>query len=489
MINQSLKSLSQMLATKEVSSVEMTQTFLERIAQYNPNINAYITVDAERSLAQAKAADAVIAAGNASTLTGIPIAQKDIFCAKDWKTTCGSKMLEHFIAPYDAHVITQFDNAGAVNLGKTNMDEFAMGSSNETSYFGGVNNPWDLARVPGGSSGGSAAAVAARLCPAATGTDTGGSIRQPASLCGFTGLKPTYGLVSRYGMIAFASSLDQAGPMAKSAEDCALMMNVMAGFDERDSTSLNHPKEDYLRDLDKPLSGLKVGLPKEYFAEGLDASVEKVVQDAIAEYKKLGAEFVDISLPNASLSIPVYYVLAPAEASSNLSRYDGVRYGHRAAEYDDLMDMYMKSRAEGFGDEVKRRILIGTYVLSAGYYDAYYLKAQQIRHLIADDFKAAFKQCDIIMGPTVPSPAFKTGEKTDDPVSMYLQDIYTIATNLAGLPGMSIPAGFSNNEAGKPLPVGLQIIGNYFDEARMLNVGHAYQQVTDWHTKMPEGIE
>ncbi|HSR02812.1 MAG TPA: Asp-tRNA(Asn)/Glu-tRNA(Gln) amidotransferase subunit GatA [Methylophilaceae bacterium] len=484
MINQGLKSLSQMLVNKEVSSVELTQTFLERIKRYNPEINAYISIDEDKSIQQAKAADAMIAAGKAQTLTGIPIAQKDIFCAKDWKTTCGSRMLENFIAPYDAHVIQQFNEAGVVNLGKTNMDEFAMGSSNETSYFGGVKNPWDKERVPGGSSGGSAAAVAARLCAAASGTDTGGSIRQPASLCGFTGLKPTYGLVSRYGMIAFASSLDQAGPMAKSAEDCALMMNVMAGFDKRDSTSLSHPKEDYLRQLNKPLDGLKIGLPKEYFAEGLDANVEQVVQGAIAEYKKLGAEFVDITLPNTSLSIPVYYVLAPAEASSNLSRYDGVRYGHRAAEYDDLIDMYMKSRAEGFGDEVKRRILIGTYVLSAGYYDAYYLKAQQIRHLIANDFKAAFKQCDMIMGPTVPSTAFKIGEKTGDPVSMYLQDIYTIATNLAGLPGMSIPAGFSNG-----LPVGLQIIGNYFDEARMLNVGHAYQQVTDWHTMMPKGIE
>jgi aspartyl-tRNA(Asn)/glutamyl-tRNA(Gln) amidotransferase subunit A len=483
MINDSLKILSQMLANKTISSVEMTQIFLDRIGQYNPEINAYITVDPDKSLAQANAADLRIANGTATTLTGIPLAQKDIFCAKDWKTTCGSKMLENFIAPYDAHVIAQFNHVGAVNLGKTNMDEFAMGSSNETSYFGGVKNPWDFNRVPGGSSGGSAAAVAARLCAAATGTDTGGSIRQPASLCGFTGLKPTYGLVSRYGMIAFASSLDQAGPMAKSAEDCALMMNVMAGFDARDSTSLNHPKEDYTAKLNQPLAGLKVGLPKEYFAEGLDGDVAKVIEAAIAEYKKLGAEFVDISLPNAELSIPVYYVLAPAEASSNLSRYDGVRYGHRAAEYDDLMEMYMKSRAEGFGEEVKRRILIGTYVLSAGYYDAYYVKAQKIRHLIADDFKAAFEQCDIIMGPTVPSTAFKTGEKTGDPVAMYLQDIYTIATNLAGLPGMSIPAGFSHD-----LPVGLQIIGNYFDEARMLNVGHAYQQVTDWHTKMPKGI-
>lgn len=489
MINSSLKALGQMLASKQISSVEMTQTFLARIQQYNPSINAYIALDEEKTLTQAKAADAKIAAGTAEPLTGIPFAQKDIFCAKGWKTTCGSKMLANFVAPYDAHVISQFDAVGAVNLGKTNMDEFAMGSSNETSYFGGVKNPWDFDRVPGGSSGGSAAAVAARLCAAATGTDTGGSIRQPASLCGFTGLKPTYGLVSRYGMIAFASSLDQAGPMAKSAEDCALMMNVMAGFDVRDSTSLDRPKEDYTRGLDamtgsQPLKRLRVGLPKEYFAEGLDAGVAKTVQDAIAEYRKLGAEMVDISLPNSQLSIPVYYVLAPAEASSNLSRYDGVRYGYRTAQYDDLMDMYMKSRAEGFGAEVKRRILIGTYVLSAGYYDAYYLKAQQIRRLIAQDFTEAFKQCDVIMGPTAPSTAFKAGEKADDPVAMYLQDVYTIATNLAGLPGMSIPAGFSNG-----LPVGLQIIGNYFDEARMLDVAHAYQQVTDWHQAMPKGIE
>jgi len=483
MINSSLKQLAAMLAGKEISSVEMTREFLKRIAQHNPDINAYITLDQEKTLAQAAVADQRIAQGNAEPLTGIPIAQKDIFCAKGWKTTCGSRMLANFIAPYDAGVIERFDAAGAVNLGKTNMDEFAMGSSNETSYFGGVKNPWDRTRVPGGSSGGSAAAVAARLCAAATGTDTGGSIRQPASLCGFSGLKPTYGLVSRYGMIAFASSLDQAGPMAKSCEDMALMLNVMAGFDERDSTSLNRAKEDYTRDLDNPLTGLKVGLPKEYFAEGLDASVGKVVQEAIAEYRKLGAEIVDISLPNTMLSIPVYYVLAPAEASSNLSRYDGVRYGHRAVEYTDLMDMYCKTRAEGFGAEVKRRILIGTYVLSAGYYDAYYLKAQQIRRLIANDFTEAFKQCDIIMGPTAPSAAFKSGEKADDPVSMYLQDIYTIAVNLAGLPGMSIPAGFADN-----LPVGLQVIGNYFDEARMLNIGHAYQQVTDWHTCMPEGI-
>ncbi len=488
MINSSLKKLSQMLAKKEVSSVELTQAFLNRIDALNPEINAYIALDQEKTLAQAKAADIRIAAGNAEALTGIPIAQKDIFCAQGWQTTCGSKMLANFVAPYDAHVISQFDAAGAVNLGKTNMDEFAMGSSNETSYFGGVKNPWDFTRVPGGSSGGSAAAVAARLCAAATGTDTGGSIRQPASLCGFTGLKPTYGVVSRYGMIAFASSLDQAGPMAKSAEDCALMMNVMAGFDERDSTSLNREKEDYTRDLNKPLQGLRVGLPKEFFAEGLDANVGKVIDAAIAEYKKLGAEIVEISLPNTGLSIPVYYVLAPAEASSNLSRYDGVRYGHRAESYTDLMDMYCKTRAEGFGAEVKRRILIGTYVLSAGYYDAYYLKAQQIRRLIAQDFEEAFKHCDVIMGPAAPSTAFKAGEKVDDPVAMYLQDIYTISTNLAGLPGMSVPAGFSSGTDGKALPVGLQIIGNYFDEARMLNVAHQYQQVTDWHTRMPEGL-
>ncbi len=493
MINSSLKQLSTALAAKQVSSVELTQAYLDRIDALNPHINAYITLDPAKSLAQAQAADAKIAAGEAQPLTGIPLAQKDIFCANGWRTTCGSKMLETFIAPYDAHVISQFDAVGAVNLGKTNMDEFAMGSSNETSYFGGVKNPWDTTRVPGGSSGGSAAAVAARLCAAATGTDTGGSIRQPASLCGFTGLKPTYGLVSRFGMIAFASSLDQAGPMAKSAEDCAMMLNVMAGFDSRDSTSVQREKEDYTRGLaamqaDKPLQGLRIGLPKEYFADGLNAEVAKVIETAIAQYQALGAQIVEISLPNNNLSIPVYYVLAPAEASSNLSRYDGVRYGHRAADYTDLLDMYMKSRAEGFGAEVKRRILIGTYVLSAGYYDAYYLKAQQIRRLIAQDFTEAFKHCDVIMGPAAPSTAFKVGEKTNDPVAMYLEDLYTIAVNLAGLPGMSIPAGFVHTTEGKALPVGLQIIGNYFDEARMLNVGHAYQQVTDWHTRMPEGI-
>lgn len=484
MINASLKQLADALAARQISSVELTQLFLDRIARLNPDINAFITVDADKSLAQAAAADVLMAEGKAGPLTGIPIAQKDIFCAKGWRTTCGSNMLSSFTAPYDAHIIRQFDAAGAVNLGKTNMDEFAMGSSNETSCFGKVQNPWDRARVPGGSSGGSAAAVAARLAPAATGTDTGGSIRQPASLCGLSGLKPTYGVCSRYGMIAFASSLDQAGPMAKSAEDLALMMNVMAGFDERDSTSLQRDKEDYARDLNQPLAGLRIGLPKEYFADGLDAGVAKVVLEAIAQYRKLGAETVEISLPNNHLAIPVYYVLAPAEASSNLSRYDGVRYGHRAAEYTDLLDMYCKSRAQGFGAEVKRRILIGTYVLSAGYYDAYYLKAQQIRRLIAQDFEQAFQQCDVIMGPAAPGTAFKAGEKTDDPVAMYLEDLYTIAVNLAGLPGMSVPAGFSNG-----LPVGLQIIGNYFDEARMLGIGHQFQQVTDWHVQMPEGIE
>jgi aspartyl-tRNA(Asn)/glutamyl-tRNA(Gln) amidotransferase subunit A len=390
-------------------------------------------------------------------------------------------MLHNFISPYDAHVISQFNKAGAINLGKTNMDEFAMGSSNETSFYGTVKNPWDKTRVPGGSSGGTAAAVAARLCAAATGTDTGGSIRQPAALCGISGLKPTYGVVSRYGMIAFASSLDQAGPMARSAEDLALLLNVMAGFDERDSTSLQRETEDYARDLEKPLNGLRIGLPKEFFAEGLSGDVAQAVEAAISEYKKLGASVVDISLPNSRLSIPVYYVLAPAEASSNLSRFDGVRYGYRAPEYTDLADMYEKTRAQGFGAEVKRRIMIGTYVLSHGYYDAYYLQAQKIRRLIAQDFVEAFKRCDVIMGPTSPTTAFKLGEKGDDPVQMYLSDIYTIAVNLAGLPGMSIPAGFGAND----MPVGLQIIGNYFAEAKMLNVAHQYQLATDWHNRAP----
>ncbi|MBT9614329.1 MAG: Asp-tRNA(Asn)/Glu-tRNA(Gln) amidotransferase subunit GatA [Burkholderiales bacterium] len=484
MINNSLKQLAAALAAKKTSSRELTQTYLARIEQLNPELNAFITVDAEKSLTQADAADKLLAAGRGEVLTGIPIAQKDIFCAQGWRTTCGSKMLGNFIAPYDAHVIQRFNEAGAVNLGKTNMDEFAMGSSNETSYFGQVKNPWDKLAVPGGSSGGSAAAVAARLCPAATGTDTGGSIRQPAALTGITGIKPTYGVVSRYGMIAFASSLDQGGPMAKSAEDCALLLNTMAGFDTRDSTSLDRPVEDYARDLAQPLAGLKIGLPKEYFAAGLAPDVAQTIEAAIAEYKKLGAQVVEISLPNTQLSIPVYYVLAPAEASSNLARYDGVRYGYRAPEYKDLTDMYQKTRAQGFGAEVKRRILIGTYVLSAGYYDAYYLKAQKLRRLIAQDFTDAFKQCDVIMGPTTPTTAFNLGEKSNDPVSMYLSDIYTIAVNLAGLPGMSIPVGFGANKR----PVGLQIIGNYFSEAKMLNVAHQYQLATDWHQRMPDAI-
>ncbi len=485
MLNSSLRQLGSVLRAKKISSVELTQMYLDRIATLNSELNAYITVNPEASLAQAREADAVLAQGKGQALTGIPIAQKDIFCAKGWRTTCGSKMLHNFVSPYDAHVISQFNNTGAVNLGKTNMDEFAMGSSNETSHYGAVKNPWDTARVPGGSSGGSAAAVAARLCAAATGTDTGGSIRQPAALCGISGLKPTYGVVSRYGMIAFASSLDQAGPMARSAEDLALLLNTMAGFDERDSTSLQCEPEDYARDLDKPLNGLRIGLPREFFAEGLSSDVGLAVGTAIAEYKKLGASVVDISLPNSRLSIPVYYVLAPAEASSNLSRFDGVRYGYRAPEYTDLADMYEKSRAQGFGAEVKRRIMIGTYVLSHGYYDAYYLQAQKIRRLIAQDFVEAFKQCDIIMGPTSPTTAFNLGEKGDDPVQMYLSDIYTIAVNLAGLPGMSIPAGFGANN----MPVGLQIIGTYFAEAQMLNVAHQYQLATDWHSRAPQNIK
>ena len=492
MIQSSLTELAQALAAKEISSVELTQLYLDRIKAHNPTINAFITVDADRSLAQARAADAQIAASNIGPLTGIPIAQKDIFCSKGWRTTCGSRMLSNFVSPYDAMVIEQFNTAGAVILGKTNMDEFAMGSSNETSYFGKVTNPWDATRVPGGSSGGSAAAVAAMLAPAATGTDTGGSIRQPAALCNITGLKPTYGVVSRYGMIAFASSLDQGGPMAHSAEDCAILLNTMVGHDPRDSTSLDRPREDYRRELaancgDKPLAGLRIGLPKEFFGAseraGCSPEVMRLVEEAIAEYRKLGAETVEISLPNMQRSVAAYYVIAPAEASSNLSRFDGVRYGYRAPEYDDLDDMYAKSRAQGFGAEVKRRILIGTYVLSHGYYDAYYLQAQRIRRLIANDFAAAFRQCDVIMGPTSPSTAFKIGEKAADPVQMYLSDIYTIAVNLAGLPGMSIPCGFAEG-----LPTGLQLIGDYFGEARLLNVAHRYQQVTDWHSRTPSGL-
>ena len=485
MINAGLKELSQALTAKKISSVELSTLFLDRIERLNPTLNAFVTVDREKSLKMATDADARIAAGTAGALTGIPIAQKDIFCAEGWRTTCGSKMLANFVSPYDATVIHRMHaEAGLVSLGKTNMDEFAMGSSNETSYFGPVRNPWDQLRVPGGSSGGSAAAVAARLAPAATGTDTGGSIRQPAALCNLTGLKPTYGVVSRYGMIAFASSLDQGGPMAKSAEDCALLLNTMAGFDERDSTSLDRSLEDYTRDLKKPLSGVRIGLPKEFFGAGCDADVMAAVQAAIDEYRKLGATTVEVSLPNSHLSVPAYYVIAPAEASSNLSRFDGVRYGYRAPEYGNLDDMYMKSRAQGFGAEVKRRILIGTYVLSHGYYDAYYLQAQRIRRLIANDFVDAFKVCDVIMGPTSPTTAFKLGEKAADPVQMYLSDIYTIAVNLAGLPGMSIPCGFAGE-----LPVGLQLIGNYFAEAQLLNVAHRYQQASDWHQRSPTGID
>ena len=484
MIDKTLKQLSQALAAGEISSVELTGLYLDRIARLDPRINAYITVDPEKTLTQARAADARRAAGQAGPLTGIPLAQKDIFCAEGWPTTCGSKMLGNFVSPYDAAVIERCNAAGAVILGKTNMDEFAMGSSNETSHFGPVRNPWDTERVPGGSSGGSAAAVAAGLAPAATGTDTGGSIRQPAAMCNLTGLKPTYGVVSRYGMIAYASSLDQGGPLARSAEDCALLLNVMAGFDARDSTSLDRSAEDYARDLDKPLAGLRIGLPREFFGDGCDAGVMRCVEDALAEYRKLGAQTVEVGLPNMKLAVPAYYVIAPAEASSNLSRYDGVRYGYRASEYADLNDMYARTRAQGFGDEVKRRILIGTYVLSHGYYDAYYLQAQRIRRLIAEDFAAAFEQCDVIMGPTSPSTAFRLGEKASDPVQMYLSDIYTIAVNLAGLPGMAVPAGFADG-----LPVGLQLIGGYFSEARLLNAAHRYQQATDWHLRRPAGLD
>lgn len=484
MINKTVAELAGALKAKKVSSAELTQAFLDRINKYKV-LNAYITVDPERSLTQARAADARLAKGNATPLTGIPIAQKDIFCADGWLTTCGSRMLSNFIAPYDATVVAKFNAAGCVVLGKTNMDEFAMGSSNETSYYGAVKNPWDTNAVPGGSSGGSAVAVAARLAPAASGTDTGGSIRQPAALCGVTGLKPSYGRASRYGMIAFASSLDQGGPMTRTAEDAALLFNAMSGFDPRDSTSVDRPVPDASANLNADIKGLRIGLPKEYFDAGLNDEVAAAVRAALEEYKKLGATVVDVELPNSSLAIPCYYVLAPAEASSNLARYDGVRYGFRAEKYDDLMDMYKQTRAQGFGAEVKRRIMIGTYALSAGYYDAYYLKAQKLRRLIADDFKCAFEQCDVIMGPTSPTTAFKLGAKIDDPVAMYLNDIYTISVNLAGLPGMSIPCGFDKAE----LPVGLQLIGRYFDEARLLNVAHKYQQATDWHTRVPKGFE
>ena len=486
MLNSTVTELSDALAARKISSVELTRLFLDRIKGLNGRLNAFITVDEEHSLVQARVADERRSgrgnAGEAGPLTGIPIAHKDIFCTRGIRTTCGSRMLADYASPYDAHVIERFNAAGAVLLGKTNMDEFAMGSSNETSHFGPVRNPWALDRVPGGSSGGSAAAVAARMAPAATGTDTGGSIRQPAALSGVSGLKPTYGVVSRYGMIAFASSLDQGGPLAKSAGDLALLMNAMAGFDARDSTSLERPAEDYTRSLNDSLQGLRIGLPKEYFADGVDADVLARVSEAVRWFEGQGAKTVEITLPNTALAVPVYYVIAPAEASSNLSRFDGVRYGHRAKEYADLNDMYRRTRAEGFGAEVKRRILIGTYVLSHGYYDAYYLQAQKARRLIAKDFTEAFTRCDLIMGPTSPSTAFALGAKTDDPVQMYLNDIFTIPAPLAGLPGLSIPCGFD----AKGLPVGLQIMGNYFAEAKMLGAAHRYQQATDWHLRAPQ---
>jgi aspartyl-tRNA(Asn)/glutamyl-tRNA(Gln) amidotransferase subunit A len=484
MHRQTVAELSRKLRAKEVSSVEVTGYFLERIARFNARLNAFITIDAPKSLAQAKAADERIARGDAGPLTGIPIAHKDLFCTKGWTTTCGSRMLADFVSPYDAHVIEQFNAAGAVILGKTNMDEFAMGSSNENSFFGPVRNPWDETAVPGGSSGGSAAAVSAALAPAATGTDTGGSIRQPASFTGTCGLRPTYGRVSRHGMVAFASSLDQGGALARSAEDLAHMLGVMAGYDARDSTCMDRPKDDYAGGLARGVKGLRIGVPKEYFSKDLARDVAEPILAAIEEYRRFGAAIVEVSLPNQHLSVPVYYVLAPAEASSNLSRYDGARYGFRATGYRDLADMYAKTRAQGFGAEVKRRIMIGTYVLSHGYYDAYYLQAQRLRRVIARDFTEAFARCDLIVGPVAPSVAFDIGAKHKDPVQMYLEDLYTIPVNLAGLPGMSIPCGFG----AKGRPVGLQIIGNYWDEARMLAAAHAFQQATDWHTKKPEGF-
>ncbi|MEJ2552573.1 MAG: Asp-tRNA(Asn)/Glu-tRNA(Gln) amidotransferase subunit GatA [Gammaproteobacteria bacterium] len=484
MHNRSLAELAAALRAKECSSMELTRHFLERIRRLDERLNSFITVTEESALAAAAEADRRRHEGDTTPLTGLPIAHKDIFCTEGTKTSCGSKMLDNFIAPYDAACVTKLKAVGAVMLGKTNMDEFAMGSSNETSYYGPVHNPWDTAAVPGGSSGGSAAAVAARLTPGATGTDTGGSIRQPAALCGITGIKPTYGRVSRYGMIAFASSLDQGGPMARRAEDCALLLGAMAGFDARDSTSVEQAVPDYSATLNNSITGLKIGLPKEYFSGGLDGEVAKIIDAAIQELRTLGAEVKEVSLRNSQLAVPTYYVVAPAEASSNLARYDGVRFGHRCAEPQDLIDLYKRSRGEGFGAEVKRRIMIGTYVLSAGYYDAYYLKAQQLRQLISQDFKQAFAEVDVIMGPTTPTAAFNLGEKVDDPVTMYLSDIYTIAANLAGLPGMSVPAGFIGKR-----PVGLQLIGNYFDEARLLNVAHSFQRATDWHTRCPEGFQ
>jgi len=484
MHTKTLAQLSVLLQSKQISATELAQHFLNRIA--DSNLNAFLHVDPAFTLEQAATADARIAAGTATALTGIPIGHKDIFVTRHLRSTAGSHMLENYVSPFDATVVDKLAAAGMVTLGKVNCDEFAMGSSNENSYFGAVKNPWDTTAVPGGSSGGSAAAVAARLAPACTGTDTGGSIRQPAAFCGITGIKPTYGSVSRYGMIAFASSLDQGGPMAQTAEDCGMLLNAMVGFDQKDSTSLERQPEDFNRDLNKSLQGLRIGVPKEFFGAGLAADVEQAVRAALDQYVKLGATLVDISLPKTELSIPVYYVIAPAEASSNLSRFDGVRYGHRAADYKDLNDMYTKSRTEGFGDEVKRRILVGAYVLSHGYYDAYYLQAQKIRRLIAQDFAAAFEQCDVIMGPVAPSVAWDLGAKSDDPVANYLADIFTLSTSLAGLPGMSIPCGFGQGEKNAKRPVGLQLIGNYFAEAQLLNVAHQYQQATDWHQRAPE---
>ena len=480
MHNQTMAQLVKSLRAKKISSVELTKHFLQRIAQHDKSLNSFVTVTEAGALKAAAHADDLLSRGDNRLLTGVPIAHKDIFCTQGVRTSCGSRMLDNFIAPYDATCVAKMRESGVIMLGKTNMDEFAMGSSNETSFYGPVRNPWDTKAVPGGSSGGSAASVAARLAPGATGTDTGGSIRQPAALCGITGIKPTYGRVSRYGMIAFASSLDQAGPMARTAEDCALMLQAMAGFDAKDSTSVDEPVPDYVAHLNQPLKGLRIGLPKEYFGAGLDPAVGKTIEAALQQYQKLGAELVEISLPNSNLAVPTYYVIAPAECSSNLSRFDGVRYGYRCQEPKDLLDLYKRSRGEGFGAEVKRRIMIGTYALSAGYYDAYYLKAQKIRRLIKNDFDNAFKQVDVIAGPTSPTVAFNIGEKTDDPVTMYLSDIYTIAVNLAGLPALSLPAGFAAQR-----PVGLQFIGSYFSEARLLNVAHQYQQVTDWHDRMP----
>ncbi len=496
MHNATISQLSAALREKKISSVELAKLFLARIA-VREELNAFLHLDPALTLEQAQVADARLATGNISPLTGIPVAHKDIFVTCDWHSTAGSNMLSHYQSPFDATVVEKLQHVGAVCLGKTNCDEFAMGSSNENSAFGPVGNPWDSRKVPGGSSGGSAAAVAAGLSPAATGTDTGGSLRQPAAMCGISAIKPTYGRVSRYGMIAFASSLDQGGPMARSAEDCALLLNAMAGFDEKDSTSIERPDEDYTRFLatpipeaptHAPLQGIRIGVPKEFFGAGLSADVALAVHAALTDYQKLGAQLVDISLPRTALSIPAYYVIAPAEASSNLSRFDGVRYGHRAQQYRDLGDMIAKSRAEGFGSEVKRRILTGTYVLSHGYYDAYYLQAQKVRRLIAQDFQQALagpaKQCDFIMGPVAPTVAWPIGEKANDPVAMYLEDIFTLGVSLAGLPGMSIPCGFSKDN----LPVGLQIVGNYFDEARMLAIAHRYQQVTDWHLRRPPDL-